>query len=79
MIAAAIAKGRALALKPITLAVLDAGGDLIALQRQDGSSTLRPRIAVGTAAGALALGVPSHDIGAMRLSGRPSSRRSAPS
>lgn len=65
MIAAAIARGRALGLKPVTVAVLDAGGHLIALQRQDASSNLRPQIAIGKASGALALGVSSRQIGAM--------------
>ncbi|WP_294536126.1 heme-binding protein [uncultured Rhodoblastus sp.] len=65
IIAAAFAKGQALALKPLTVAVLDAGGHLIALQRQDGASILRPQIAIGKAGGALALGVSSRKIGEM--------------
>ena len=51
-----------LQLKPLTVAVLDAGGHVIALQRQDGSSILRSGIAIGKAAGALALGVSSRKI-----------------
>jgi uncharacterized protein GlcG (DUF336 family) len=62
---AAFAKGQALGLKPLSVAVLDAGGHLIAFQRQDGSSTLRPQIAAGKAGGALALGVSSRKIGDM--------------
>lgn len=65
LIAAAFAKGRELGLKPLTVAVLDAGGHVIALQRQDGASTHRPQIAIGKAAGALALGVSSRKIGEM--------------
>ena len=65
IIAAALAKGAELDLKPLTVAVLDAGGYLIALQRQDGGSTLRPDIAVGKAGGALALGISSRKIGDM--------------
>jgi uncharacterized protein GlcG (DUF336 family) len=65
MIEAAFAKGQALGLKPLSVAVLDAGGHLIAFQRQDGSSTLRPQIAAGKAGGALALGVSSRKIGEM--------------
>ena len=42
IIDAAFDKGQALGLKPLSVAVLDAGGHLIAFQRQDGSSTLRP-------------------------------------
>lgn len=65
IIEAAFADGAARGLKPLTVAVLDAGGHLVALQRQDGSSTLRPQIAIAKAAGALALGVSSRRIGEM--------------
>lgn len=65
--AAALAKGRALGLKPLTVAVLDAGGWLISLQRQDGASNMRPQIAIAKASGALALGVSSRKIGEMAL------------
>lgn len=64
-IAATLQKGAELGLKPLTVAVLDAGGHLIALQRQDGSSTLRPQIAIAKASGALALGASSRIIGEM--------------
>ena len=62
---AAFAKGAELGLKPLAVAVLDPGGHLIAFQRQDGSSTLRPQIAAGKAGGALALGVSSRAIAGM--------------
>ena len=62
---AALAKGAELGFKPLTIAVLDAGGHLIALQRQDGASTLRPQIANGKAGGALSLGVSSRKIAEM--------------
>ena len=65
IIAAAFAKGSELGLKPLSVAVLDPGGHLIAFQRQDGSSTLRPQIAAGKAGGALALGVSSRAIAGM--------------
>lgn len=65
LIAAAFAKGRELDLAPLTVAVTDAGGHPIALQRQDRASTMRPRIACAKASGALALGVSSRRIGAM--------------
>jgi uncharacterized protein GlcG (DUF336 family) len=65
IIAAAFAKGRELRLKPLTIAVLDAGGHAIALQRQDGAANHRPQIAIGKASGALALGVSSRQIGEM--------------
>jgi uncharacterized protein GlcG (DUF336 family) len=63
--AAAFDKGKELGLKPLTIAVLDAGSHLIALQRQDGGSTLRPQIAIAKASGALALGISSRAIAAM--------------
>jgi uncharacterized protein GlcG (DUF336 family) len=52
----ALDKGRELRLKPLTVAVLDAGGHLVALKREDGSSLLRPEIAGGKAWGALGMG-----------------------
>lgn len=51
-----------MALKPITVAVLDAAGNLKVLLRQDGTSTLRPEIAQGKARGAVALGLGSRAI-----------------
>jgi uncharacterized protein GlcG (DUF336 family) len=65
IIEAALAEGARLKLKPLTVAVLDAGGHVIALQRQDGASNLRPQVATAKAAGALALGVSSRQIGVM--------------
>lgn len=65
IIAAAFAKGKELGLKPLSIAVLCPGGHLIAFQRADGASTLRPQIATGKASGALALGVSSRTIGDM--------------
>ncbi len=65
LIEAAFAKGAELGLKPLTVAVLDPGGYLIAAQRQDASSNVRVRLAQGKAAGALALGVSSRAIGKM--------------
>lgn len=65
VVAGALAHGRSLGLKPLTVAVVDAGGHLLALQREDGASTLRPQIAIAKAAGALALGVSSRAIAAM--------------
>ncbi|MDB5445239.1 MAG: GlcG protein [Phenylobacterium sp.] len=58
-------KGAELGLKPMSAAVVDAGGHLIAFQRGDGASTLRPQIALAKAAGALAMGVSSRKIGEM--------------
>jgi uncharacterized protein GlcG (DUF336 family) len=65
IIAATFDKAAELGLKPLSAAVLDAGGHLIAFERQDGGSILRPDIARGKASGALALGVSSRKIGDM--------------
>jgi uncharacterized protein GlcG (DUF336 family) len=65
IIAAAFAKGRDMGLKPLSCVVTDAGGHVIAFQRQDGTSFMRLEIALGKAAGALALGVNSRRIGEM--------------
>ena len=53
---AAFAKAADLKLKPIAVAVLDAGGHLKAFAAQDGTSILRPQIAHGKAYGALCVG-----------------------
>ena len=65
LIEAAFATGGELGLKPLTVAVLDPGGYLIAAQRQDTCSNVRVKLAQGKAAGALALGVPSRVVGKM--------------
>ena len=64
IIDAAFAKGEAMGLKPLTVAVLDAGGHLVALQRADGSSILRPQIAMGKAFGAISVGMGSRWLNA---------------
>ncbi|MFH6566349.1 GlcG/HbpS family heme-binding protein [Pseudomonas kulmbachensis] len=52
----ALGVGRGIHASPLTVAVLDSGGHLLALQREDGASLLRPSIAIGKAWGAIALG-----------------------
>ena len=52
----ALGKGRELKLQPLTVVVLDAGGQLKAMKREDGSSLLRPEIAMGKAWGTLGMG-----------------------
>lgn len=59
IITTAFAKGKELGLKPLGVAVLDEGGHLVAFQRQDGASFLRPQMASGKAFGALAIGMGS--------------------
>lgn len=67
IVSGALAEARELGLKPISVAVLDAGGHMIAFAREDGSSNLRPQIAAAKASGALALGVSSRTIGEMAV------------
>jgi uncharacterized protein GlcG (DUF336 family) len=49
-------------LKPLTVVVLDAGGHVVAVEREDGSSTKRFEIGFGKAHGALSLGMGSRSI-----------------
>jgi uncharacterized protein GlcG (DUF336 family) len=65
VIAATRATGREMALNPLTVVVLDAGGHLVAMEREDGSGYGRPDIAGGKAAGALAMGISSRKLGDM--------------
>ncbi len=57
IIEASLAKAHELGLKPMTVAVLDAGGHLVAFGREDRSSILRPQIAQAKAWGALGMGM----------------------
>ena len=52
----ALAKGRELNLHPLTVVVLDAGGHLVAMKREDKSGILRTEIATGKAWGTLGMG-----------------------
>jgi uncharacterized protein GlcG (DUF336 family) len=65
IIEASLAHGAELKLKPLSVVVLDAGGHMIAFQRQDGASTMRMQIASGKAGGALSLGISSRKIADM--------------
>ena len=67
VIAGAFAKGKEAGFKTLSVAVVDAGGHLIAFQRGDGASFARAQIATGKAAGALALGVSSRKVGDMAV------------
>jgi uncharacterized protein GlcG (DUF336 family) len=52
----AIEKGRDLKLQPLTVVVLDAGGHMVAMKREDRSGILRTQIATGKAWGPLGMG-----------------------
>lgn len=59
IIEGAFAKAKSLGLKPLAISIFDAGGNLKAFHRQDGTSILRFEIASGKAFGALAVGAGS--------------------
>src|SRR5258708_29252616 len=61
----ALKAGREAKFEPLTVAVLDAGGHLVALKREDNSGILRNEIAIGKAWGALGMG-----FGGRTLAGR---------
>jgi uncharacterized protein GlcG (DUF336 family) len=56
-IAATLAKGREMGLKPLSAVVLDAGGHVIAFEREDGAAPGRFAIAQGKAYGSVMLGM----------------------
>jgi len=62
LIASARAYGASQDFSPLTVVVLDAGGNLIAAEREDGSANKRYEIAHGKAAGALAFGIGSRAL-----------------
>jgi uncharacterized protein GlcG (DUF336 family) len=62
LILGARAAGTSLELKPLTVVVLDAGGQIRAAEREDGASNARFEIAFGKANGALALGMGSRAL-----------------
>ncbi|MGH8247337.1 MAG: GlcG/HbpS family heme-binding protein [Gammaproteobacteria bacterium] len=53
----ALEKGAELGTSPLTVAVLDPGGQPVALKREDGSGNLRAEIATAKAWGALGMGI----------------------
>jgi uncharacterized protein GlcG (DUF336 family) len=59
IIAAALAAARGDGLPPVAVAVLDAAGHLVALQREDGATMLRTDVAIGKAYAAAGMGVAS--------------------
>ena len=58
----ALKKGRGTNCAPLTVAVLDAGGHLVAFKREDKSGILRYDIAYGKAWGALGMGFGSREL-----------------
>jgi uncharacterized protein GlcG (DUF336 family) len=64
IIDAALAEARKLKLAPLAVAVLDAGGHVIAFKREDGAGIVRFDIAYGKAWGALGMGFGTREIAA---------------
>jgi len=58
----ALAHADAHGFDPLTVAVLDAGGHLVAFKRADNSGILRPEIAMGKAYGALGFGLDGREL-----------------
>jgi uncharacterized protein GlcG (DUF336 family) len=62
IIATALQFGHDNGFKPLTVVVLDAGGNLVAAEREDGSSNKRFEIAHGKAFGAISIGIGSRAL-----------------
>ena len=58
----ALQKGRELKFAPLTVVVLDAGGQIKVLKREDNASLLRPEIALGKAWGVLGMGFGGREL-----------------
>jgi uncharacterized protein GlcG (DUF336 family) len=58
----ALQKGREMKFAPLTVVVLDAGGQTKVLKREDNASLLRPEIAMGKAWGVLGMGFGGREL-----------------
>lgn len=58
----ALEKGRESNFSPLTVVVLDAGGQIKVVKREDGCSLLRPEIALGKAWGTLGMGFGGREL-----------------
>jgi uncharacterized protein GlcG (DUF336 family) len=67
IIQTALNKARELDLAPLTVVILDAAGHLIAMQREDGASMIRQKIATAKAFGAVNMGVSSRSLADVAL------------
>jgi uncharacterized protein GlcG (DUF336 family) len=64
IVRAALEHGTEQGFQPLTVAVLDTGGALVALGRQDGSGYLRPDLATAKAWGILGMGINNRALAA---------------
>jgi uncharacterized protein GlcG (DUF336 family) len=62
VIADLLARAHATGSKPLCVVVLDAGGVPVAMAREDGAGTSRPKLALDKAEGALALSMPTRTL-----------------
>ncbi|MEO0821129.1 MAG: heme-binding protein [Pseudomonadota bacterium] len=62
IIASIRAEGRRMAIKPLAVVVLDAGGNITAFEREDGASNLRFNMAYAKAYGAIGVGLGSRAL-----------------
>lgn len=61
-----LATGKQMGLNPLTVAIVDDGGNLKAFKREDGpGAALRPQVATGKAFGAVGMGRSSRTLGNM--------------
>lgn len=58
----ALQAGRSEDMLPLTVAVLDSGGQIVVLKREDGCGIVRAEIAIGKASAALGMGVGSRTL-----------------
>lgn len=65
----ALAKARELGLSPLTVVVLDPGGHMVAMKREDDSGILRVEIAHGKAWGTLGMGFGGREFARRAASG----------
>lgn len=63
VIGGALAMAKQIGTPPLTVAVLDIGGHLIAFERQDNASIMRIDIAIAKAWGAIGMGMNSRTLG----------------
>lgn len=63
IVAAALQHGNAAGMNPLCVAVLDAGGYLVAFEREDGVPNRRFDVAHGKAYGAISVGMSSRKLG----------------
>jgi len=66
----ALSLGRKESMLPLTVVVLDSGGQMVAMKSEDGSGLMRFNVALGKAWGALGMGLSSRQL-RDRLSARP--------